>query len=243
MTQKHTLPTCPRCHKTVETAEAAFCPFCGAPVRQTEHAVADGARKLLDQADKAKDPVKKYAILMEAEKQYPDELEVAEAILFHGRLHERSPRKLDFTVIKCYLWHMYLTPRDFTEEQKNAMREELVAHPQLQRCLSLAPDRQAYMRRYLEKLGAEFVSLFMKGSNRYNQSILGFRLDSRMDRVLAEPTAFMMENIRRDTALDAEQREMVYDAIYRAFLMETGGETRWVDEHLTKRGCPVPVRL
>lgn len=243
MTQNHTLPTCPRCHKDVPTADAAFCPFCGAPMQQTAQTLPDGARKLLDQADQAKDPVKKYAILMEAEKQYPDELEVAEAILFHGRLHERSPRKLDFSVIKCYLWHMYLTPREFTEEQKKAMREELVAHPQLLRCMSLAPDAQAYMRRYLEKLGAEFVSLFMKGSNRFNQSILGFRLDNRMGRVLAEPMAFMMENIRKDMDLEPEQREMVYDAIYRAFLVEAGGEARWVDEHLEKRGCPVPVKL
>ena len=43
----------------------------------------------------------------------------------------------------------------FTADQRDAMREELIAHPQLIRCMELAPDADAYMRRYLEKLGVE----------------------------------------------------------------------------------------
>jgi len=243
MTNTNALPLCPRCHKTVQTADAAFCPFCGAPISQPQHTLSDEVKKILAKAEKISDPVKKHALLIEAEKQYPDVLEIAEELLFLGRLHERSPRKLDFSVIKCYLWHMYLTPREFSEEQKNAMREELIAHPQLLKCLSLAADRESYMRRYLEKLGADFVSLFMKSSNRYNQTIFGFRFGGRMDKVLAEPMAFMMDNIRKDMELEESQREMVYDAIYRAFQMETGGDTRWLDEQLEKRGCSVPVRM
>lgn len=243
MSNTNALPTCPRCHKTVQTAEAVFCPYCGAPVHQPQNTLPEGAKKFLDQAEKISDPVKKHALLAEAEKQYPDVLEIAEELLFLGRLHERSPRKLDFSVIKCYLWHMYLTPKEFTEEQKSAMREELVNHPQLHKCLSLASDKQSYMRRYLEKLGADFVSLFMKSSNRYNQTIFGFRFGGRMDKVLAEPMAFMMDNIRKDTELEEGMREMVYDAIYRAFQLETGGDTKWVDEQLEKRGCPVPVKM
>ena len=243
MNSNNTLPICPRCHKTVQTADAVFCPFCGAPIHQPQNTLPEEAKKLLAQAEKIADPVKKHAFLVEAEKQYPDVLEIAEELLFLGRLHERSHRKLDFSVIKCYLWHMYLTPREFTEDQKAAMREELINHPQLQKCLSLASDKQSYMRLYLEKLGADFVSLFMKSSNRYNQSILGFRISSRMEKILAEPMAFMMDNIRRDTELAPDMREMVYDAIYRAFQLETGGDTKWVDEQLEKRGCPVPVRM
>ena len=243
MTNNNALPICPRCHKTVQTAEAVFCPFCGAPVHQPQHTLPEDAKKILEQVEKINDPVKKHALLAEAEKQYPDVLEIAEELLFLGRLHERSSRKLDFSVIKCHLWHLYLTPSEFSQEQKNAMREELVNHPQLQKCLSLASDPQSYMRRYLEKLGADFVSLFMKGSSRYNQTIFGIRFGTRMEKILAEPMAFMMDNIRKDMELEESQREMVYDAIYRAFQMETGGDTRWVDEHLEKRGCPVPVKM
>ena len=157
MTQNTTLPVCPRCHKEVPAADAVFCPFCGAPVSHKPHTVPDEVKKALAKADKTEDPQKKFAILTEAEKQYPDSLEIAEELLFLGRLHERSPRKIDFSVIKCFLLHMYLTPEDFSEEKKGEMRQEIFHHPQLMKCLSLAADADIYMRRYLEKLSAAFV--------------------------------------------------------------------------------------
>lgn len=239
----NTLPVCPRCQKTIETADAVFCPFCGAPVSPKAHAVPEEVKKVLAKVDKADDPKKKYALLTEAEKQYPDSLEIAEELLFLGRLHERSPRKMDFSVIKCFLWHFYLTPDEFSEARKDEMRQELVAHPQLEKCLSLAPDRDVYMRRYLQRLGAEFVGLFLKGSNYYTNSFFGIRLNSRMEKVLASPVCRMLGNIHKDTALTDTQRGMLYDALYRAFLSETGGEPRHLDELLEKENLPVPVKL
>jgi len=243
MTQNNMLPVCPRCHKTIATADAVFCPFCGAPVSAKPHTMPEDVKKALAKADKTEDPKKKYAILSEAEQQYPDSLEIAEALLFLGRLHERSPRKIDFSVIKCFLWHFYLTPEDFSEAKKDEMRAELLSHPQLEKCLSLAPDRDAYMRRYLEKLGAEFVSLFLKGSSHYTNSFFGIRFNTRMDKVLAGPMCKIMGNIQHDAKLEPKQREWLYDAIYRAFLTETGGEPRHLDELLEKENLPVPVKL
>lgn len=243
MTQNNALPICPRCHKTVPTADAIFCPFCGAPISQAVHTTPEGAKKMLKQAEEALDPKKKHEILTEAEKLYPDELDVAEALLFLGRLHERSPKKIDYSVIKCHLWHMYLTPRDFTADQRDAMREELIAHPQLIRCMELAPDADAYMRRYLEKLGVEFISLFLRGSNHYTNSFFGIRFDGRMAKVLAAPVSAMLGNIHNDAGLPDDKRDMVYDAFYRAFLTETGNDPKWIDELLEKHNLPVPVKM
>jgi len=243
MTNTNTLPVCPRCHKECPTADAVFCPFCGAPVSVQKSTMTDELKKILQKADKMEDPVKKHALLKEAEKQYPDSLEVAEELLFLGRLHERSPRKMDFSVIKCFLLHMYLTPGDFSDEKKDEMRQELFQHPQLMKCLSLAADKDVYMRRYLEKLSAAFVDLFLKSSNRYTNSFFGIRLGGRMDKTLASPVCRTLHAIRKDMKLDGTQRDMLYDAFYRAYLAETGGDPKWVDELLEKDGLPVPVKL
>lgn len=243
MTQNNTLPVCPRCHQTAQMADAAFCPFCGAPMQQAQPDMPQELKQLLKKIDEQADPVKKHKLLTEAQEKYPDSLEVAEELLFLGRLHERSNRNVDFSIIKCHVWHMYLTPSDFSEEKKDAMRQELLAHPQLLRCLELAPDKDRYMRRYLERLAGEFVNLFLKGSSHYSRSIFGLRLDTRMDRVLADPAAHMLRCIYQDDQLTPQQRDMMYDAFYRAFLAEAGGKSTWVDELLEKLDCPIPVKL
>lgn len=242
MTQNETFPTCPRCGKAAQVAGAAFCPHCGAPMRAAAPApVPEGARALLDKAAELNDPVRKHALLMEARKQYPDCLEVVEELLFLGRLHERSPKKLDFSVIKSHLLHLYLTPDEFSPDKRSAMREELFGHPDLLRCQQLAPDADAFTRRYLERLSRDFINVFLRGSNRYMHSFFGFRIDSRVSKALADPVAGMMARIHGDTELSFEQRAMLYDALYRAFLLETGNEPRWIDELLGQSGLTVPA--
>lgn len=243
MVRKEELPVCPRCHKTMPSADAAFCAYCGAPLHAKADAVLPEVREFLKKVDKQQDPAKKHALLLEGQKQFPDCLPIEEELLFLGRLHERSPKKLDFSIIKCHLWHLYLTPGDFSEEKRQEMRSELLSHPQLKRCMELSGEPEQYLRRYLERLAAEFVTVFLKGSSYYSRSFMGIRLDSRMEKVLAEPLAQMMSRIRSDEEIDEEHRSMMYDALYRAFLSETGGNARWVDEELEEMGCPVPVKL
>lgn len=233
---------CMMCRRELPVADARFCPYCGAALDPNQPAVPQEIRQLLSELEKQKDPVKKHAMLLEAQKQFPDSLEIAEEILFLGRLYERSPKKLDYSVIKCYLWHMYLTPEQFSEEQKAAMRTELAQHPHLQRCLALAPDANGFMRHYLSRLASEFVTVFLLSSTSYTKSWFGFRLDHRMGRVLAEPAANLLCAVRTDRQLEPDFRAMCYEAFYRAFVTETGGESRWVDELLEKRNCPVPAR-
>ena len=233
-------PVCPRCHREA-VAEAAFCAYCGTPIAQKKELPRE-LQEILRKIEKQEDPVKKHKLIEEAIAQYPDSLELAEEKLYLGRLHERSTRTLDFSVIKCFVWHLYLTPGEFSEEKKNEMRREIVSHPDLLRCLELADDKELYMRRYLERLAREFVDLFLKGSTRYNGSFFGMRLGGRMAKTLADPMARMLRNIHADLELTGEERDMMYDALYRAFMLETGNETRWLDELLNNAGLYVPAK-
>ena len=232
---------CMVCHRELPLADAAFCPYCGAAVQTEQRAVPEEVKQLLRTLEEQKDPVQKHAMLLEAEKKYPDSLEVAEEILFLGRLYERSARKLDYSVIKCYLLHMYLTPEKFSPERMAEMRAELFAHPHLLRCLALAGDENAFLRRYLNRLCTEFITIFLLSSTYYTKSFFGFRLDTRMGRVLAEPACAMLCAIHADEQLDARHRTLLCNAFYRAFVTETGGESRWLDELLEKKGYPVPA--
>ena len=233
---------CVMCRRELPVADAAFCPYCGAAVQTRRRETPEAVRKLLSELEKQKDPVKKHAMLLEAQKEYPDSLDIAEEILFLGRLYERSAKKLDYSVIKSYLLHMYLTPENFSPERMAEMREELFGHPHLKRCLALAEDETAFLRRYLGRLSTEFITIFLLSSTYYTRSFFGFRLDTRMGRVLAEPACAMLCAIRGDDELDMQHRALLCDAFYRAFVTETGGESRWVDELLEKKGYPVPAR-
>ena len=232
--------TCPVCHKELPAADLAFCPYCGSALhRQVEETPAE-VRALLQKVEDAEDPVKKHKLLMEGREKYPDCLPIETEILFLGRLHERNPKKFDLSVIKCYLWHFYLTPGEFTEEKADAMRAELVAGEQLQRCLALAQDPDAYMRKYLERLAKEFIDLFLRGSNRYNRSLFGFKMESRYSKFLASPAANVMAHIYSDEKLEGNMRITCYDAFYRAFEADLR-DTQFLDGHLEEMGLPKPI--
>ena len=73
---------CMVCHRELPLADAAFCPYCGAAVQTEQRAAPEEVKQLLRALEEQKDPVQKHAMLLEAEKKYPDSLEVAEEILF-----------------------------------------------------------------------------------------------------------------------------------------------------------------
>lgn len=43
------------------------------------------------------------------------------------------------------------------------MRTELFDHPDLRRCQELAPDPDAFTRKYLERLCRDFINVFLRG--------------------------------------------------------------------------------
>ena len=236
------MPICPRCHKTAQTADAAFCAYCGAPMKQApaQEVPAEVQALLIRLAD-TPDPKKRYELLTQAQQQYPDSLPIARELLYLGRLHERGGKYVDFSVIKCYLLHMYLTPSDFKEDKKTAMRQELFHHPQLQRCQELAPDADDFTREYLRHLSAEFSGLFLKGSSTYMRSFFGLRLGGRPEKLLADPASRVLANIHGDTDLDGDEREMLYQCFYQGYIKEIGGENE-LNAKLDQYHLPIPPK-
>ena len=229
---------CPHCGKTVNAESGAqFCPFCGKPLKQPPaQPISDAERDILAQAEAQADPVKKHRLLTDALAKYPQSLPIAEELLFLGRLYERNQRTLDFSVIKCYLLNLYLEPDTISPAKQDAMRLELFSHPDLDRCLRLAPERNAYMAHYLHRLSCQFIDLFLRGSSRYMRRVFGIGLESRAPKLLASPAVRMLAAMRDDAALTPKQRSQMMHAFYAAFSTQLGGDTQWLVQAMAERG-------
>lgn len=217
---------CPKCRQPIGAAQqAAFCPFCG------ERLPVKGGPDLSAVRGEA-DPVKKHDLLLKLLLENPDSLEVAEEILYLGRLYQRGKKGLDYSVIKCYMLNVYLEPAEMQKDRREALRQEIFRHPDLDRCLSLVEDKEAFLRRYLEHLAQEFIRLFLKGSTKYMRSFFGYTNLAKAPKYLAQPTAGMMRSMLRDETLTEAQRALLTQALYAAFAREMNGETRYLDELL-----------
>lgn len=222
---------CPKCHKPIAAGEpAVFCPFCGEKLPAGLNLAAVLAEP---------NPVKRHDRLLALQAEHPDSLEIAEELLHLGRLYERGKRGVDFSIIKCYVLNVYLEPETLRREQCEALRREIFSHPDLDRCLELAPDRELFLRRYLTRLSEDFIRLFLKGSSRHMHVILGFSNEGKAPKYLAQPAAQMLKNMRADGALTAAQRGMLQKAFYAAFARLMDGETRYLDELLKKYALDV----
>ncbi len=226
------------------------CPYCAAPLtpqkngqavvlraspaplsRQAPRAGED-VSDLLRRAQEESDPVKRYAILQKAEEAAPDNLQVQLALLLHGRLHERDRRKIDFSVIKCYLLHAFEEPEAHPFAQREDMLRELFSEERLVKAMELAPDGRAFLREYLMALSGEYIHLFLRGSSRHMKPIFGFAPAGKPSRLLAAPAADMLRCMLREQALSEDQRNMLAGAFYNAFANEFQGETAYLDEAL-----------
>lgn len=230
---------CPACRRELPVAGAAFCPYCGAPIAK-EDATPQKVREMLAEAGKTEDPVVKHKLLTAAREEYPDCLEIERELLHLGRLHQRSSKAIDYSVIKCYLLQIYLTPDELPQPKKDAMRAELFGDDQLKRCQALAPDADGFTREYLERLSREFIHLFLEGSNLYMRSIFGLTFHKNASKLLARPAARMLYNMQNDGTLDTVSREMLMNAFYRAFAMQMDNDTAPLVEELQKIGCSLP---
>lgn len=203
--------SCPHCHKALRAEKSGMAVHLYTVRTPSEDETA--VKALQDE----KDPVKKYRALTALSAQYPDSLAVSYALLMHGRLHERSPKKLDFSVIKCYLLHPYEEPKLHATYEKEAFARELFAAPQLERCLKLADNTDAFMTMYLTELCEQYIDLFLMGSSKYGHSIMGLILPGKQEKTLAAPVAKMMRLMAADPLLTCEQSAMLQSAMLRAF--------------------------
>jgi len=216
---------CPKCRAAVGTAEqAAFCPFCGEKLPPAGMDLSEVLREA--------DPVKKHDRLLALLEQHPDSLEVAEELLLLGRLYERGKKGMDFSVIKCYVLNAYLEPEELKPAKREALRQEIFHHPDLDLCLKLAEDPDLFLRRYLTRLSAEFIRLFLKGSTRHMHAVFGYVNEGKAPKHLALPAAQTLLQMHRDENLTGAQKSMLMRAFYEAFAREMNGETRYLDETL-----------
>ena len=247
---------CPHCGGRMEVEERPLvsfaCPYCAGAVAPSQNGKAwiltpgppglggeaapqaqdpvnqAKAQLLTERAKEEKDPRRQHELLSQAEKLSPDSLAVQSALLYLGRLHERTAKRVDFSVIKCYLLHAFDRPEEHTPAQREAMLTELFHHPRLKKCLALAPDPEAFMKEYLENLCGQYIALFLKGNNLYMRPFFGFST-GKPEKLLAAPAARIIRAIREDERLEPIQRALLSQAFYAAFSKEMAGHTEYLD--------------
>lgn len=230
---------CPSCGKTIERQTgAAFCPFCGGSLasKAPDATEPQAVRDLLAETADMTDLRKKHQLLLEAEKEYPGSLAIAQELLYMGRLYERNRGNADFSIIKCFLLNLYLTPEHLPKKRQEEMRTELFSHPQLLKCMELSDDPEGFLREYLLRMSHEFITLFVRGDSRYSQRIFGFSLGGNPAKLFSTPAAKILLAMRQDNHLTPQQRDVLMRQFYTAFAQDVSGETKWLDEKLNTAG-------
>jgi hypothetical protein len=202
------------------------------PVYIKDVPAGEDASALLRRAQEESDPVKRYALLQKAEDSAPNNLQVQKALLLHGRLHERDRHKIDFSVIKCYLLHVFEEPETYSFAKREDKIRELISEDRLVKAMDMAPDGQAFLKDYLTALSQEYIHLFLRGSSRHMKPIFGFAPAGKPSRLLAAPAANMLRCMLKEQALTEDMRDILAGAFYKAYGLEFQGETAYLDEAL-----------
>lgn len=224
---------CPRCGKEIPGEGMAFCPYCGTRIdsaaedqRETDPRVKERIRKALAETGLPK----RKRILEKAKEEFPDSLEIDWELLFIGRENPKPRRgQIDYSIIKSYLLNIYRAPEDFSQEEQERMRKELFEDPQLTRLLTASGNPEGRMREYLQRLCSEYMEIFLAGDNRINGTIFGFSLNRNKGKAIAGPVSEIIRRVDADSALSAEQREMLRDALVRAYLAAEGAKIEYLE--------------
>lgn len=180
----------------------------------------------------AEDPRDAHTFLSRAAEIAPDDLRIQKELLLRGDLHKRDAQNISFHVIKCYLLHTFEHPEDHDENEQKRMARELFDHEQLLRCLEIAPDRETFLKEYLQDLCAEYVRLFIAGDTTHTRAILGITMAARQPVYLAVPAYDVIHNILAYPAYTEEEKTLLAGAFYRAYHAFMDGRTAPLDEKL-----------
>lgn len=192
---------------------------------------------LLSAARKASDPRHAWKLLQRAEVLAPDSLDVQRALLMHGRLHERSPKALDYSVVKCYILHAFEHPEQHSEEELKDMAQELFEHRKLQECLRLSPDPNAFLKQYLEDLSQEYLRIFVISDSSHVPRIFGLQAPGQLHKYLAKPAADIIRNMLSSPFLSAEHQTLAARAFYQAYHRQVEGRVEALDALLGEAIC------
>ncbi|MGI6688975.1 MAG: hypothetical protein ACOX6Y_11645 [Christensenellales bacterium] len=183
-------------------------------------------------AETEEDPVLIHEALTRAEALAPDNLDIQKRLLLLGRLHERNPKRFDFSVIKCYILHAFEHPEVHNDSQREQMIREVFDHPRLKKALSLAEDANAFLQEYLLALSQDYMRMFVAGDNSHVPRVFGFTFKGSLPKYLAVPAGDIITNILASSLLSEIEGKMLAKAFYRAFYDYVAGDVKDLDKSL-----------
>lgn len=226
---------CPLCARVQEfnpqeLPEVFRCEGCGAELKPCAHGVAvmleevkagppsekPDVEALLERAAKERKPDRAYKLIQQALEIAPDSFAANRALLYHGRLHETTKRPGDYTLVKCYLFHMFEEPGKYTPAQLDAMAEELFHDPQLARTAALSGDEAAFLTQYARHLAGEYLRVFVRGRSSVGRMAFGIpRPDDSTRKLCGQIVAGMERNLRAESRISELERELLSEALAR----------------------------
>ena len=183
-------------------------------------------------AETEDDPVIIHQALSRAETLAPDNLDIQMRLLLLGRLHERNPKRFDFSVIKSYLFHAFEHPEAHSESQREQMIREIFDHPRLKKAQEMAPDPEAFTQDYLLALSRDYVRMFVGGDNSHVPRVFGFTFKGSLSKYLAVPAGDIITAILASPLLSGDEGKKLAKAFYRAFYDYVSGEVKDLDKNL-----------
>lgn len=209
---------CRQCGKAITGEGIAFCPFCGAKITATENVQASvEAEEWVRKALKITSLPERKKLLDQAKQACPDAPEIDWELLFIGTPNPKPKRgRMDFSIIKSWLLQIYRNPGEFSAEERNAMRHELFEGEKLRAILAASADPKAKMQEYLNRLGREYVDIFLKEDNRLMGNIFGFRLGKNRMKPVEDAVNGMIRLMEADEKLSEEQRTALTGAMRQA---------------------------
>lgn len=222
---------CSNCNKINQADEGLdyiYCQYCGQKIIIKDSSLRISS--LIEQALSNKDPIQIHDRLVELDKEYPNNIDIKRALLLQGRLHERSPKRLDFSVIHCYLLNVFLEG-EAEKGQKAKFVEELMHGTLLLECLKLAKNRNLFLQEYYVEISQKYIELFLMGSSKYMKQFFGLSFSKNPAKTLAEPAARIIRNILYEQSLN-EYRFVLAKAFYTAFGKKFGSDYKYINEYL-----------
>ena len=185
--------------------------------------------ELLFEADVQQDPQVVYQALTRAEALAPEDLAVQRRLLLHGRLHERSPRTMDLSVIPCYALHAFEHPEQHGETAQQEMIRGLFDGERLKRCLALCDQSERFLSDYLLELSRAYMRIFVAPDTSHAPRLFGISLKGSLHRYLAVPARDILMNILSSPFLTPTESIPLAKAFYQAFYEHGQGDTQALD--------------